>query len=624
MAASDTPTGWWMYQGGAAHGGYVTDTPINSGNAGTLYALHTLQVGGPILSVPAVTDGYAYVGVANAAAAPGNNGGGLFKVNLATGVTEASFVWPVDLSQRDSHGFTGMGCTPAVANGRVYFSAFDGYFYCLHQADLTLAWKTNLRQADVAQNQPVTNDFPPPTNTPPDLAPTFYPPAAGWSSPVVEGNMVYVGMGEGENPQLYGFVYAMAADTGRVQWIFCTDQLVSGQDNQPNQIPAAGVVPGQAPLPGFTPIPGDNQPRGASVWSGIALDSGTLYVTTGNPVNNNPLDGGLDRGFPLPSPDWKDPFLPAGCTQPLGLLDVPLYSYSVLALDAATGTLKGRFTPTQDTSYRPSDGDIDFGGSAAVFTQNGRRVVAVANKNGTLFLLDAGDLSVIKTRQLLPYDVNGQRIPSVDPHPNSTAVEPSIPSNCVSDSTWAENYSGVFGAPAVDTANGLIFVGIGGPNYHAASPGIDYQSTPFMRAVRWDTLEDAWPMEPFTFTPGNNLAPVTVMRYTATGTGPAMYQNPGEASVGSPAVANDVVFVGTHNVSLYGFNAVTGALLWSDDLGMATQGLNGGYGYCMGPAVWQQYVVAGGLVQGRDGGVLKIYTLRPTGGAGTAPAGGGA
>lgn len=623
MAASDTPTGWWMYQGGPAHGGYVTDTPINSGNAGTLVPLHTLQVGGPVLSVPAVTDGYAYVGVANAVAAPGNNGGGLYKINLATGATEASYVWPVDLSQRDSHGFTGMGCTPAVSGGFVYFSAFDGYFYCLNQADLSLAWKTNLRQADAAQNQPVTNDFPPPTPTPPDLAPTFYPPAAGWSSPVVADGLVYVGMGEGENPQLFGFVYCLNAATGKVQWIFCTDQLAENTVNLPNQIPAATV---QGPLPsGFTSVPETSsyaQPRGGSVWSGIAYDDGLLYITTGNPVGPQAAQGEVDHGFPA---SWTFPYTPPGCSAslegPNGIS--PAYTYSVLILNAATGNLVAHYAPTQDTSYRPSDGDIDFGGSAAVFTQNGQRMVAVANKNGTLFLLNAADLSVVKTRQLLPYDVNGQQIPSVDPHPSETndSLVPSIPDNCTSNTNWAENYSGVFGAPAVDTANGLIFVGIGGPNYHGASPGIDYQSTPFMRAVKWDTLEDAWPTEPFTFTPGNNLSPVTVMRYskaavpTQQNSELAMYANPGEASVGSPAIANDVVFVGTHNVALYAFSATDGTLLWSDDLGMPTQGLNGGYGYCMGPAVWQNYVVAGALVQGRDGGVLRIYSLPQSGGS---------
>lgn len=622
MADSNAPTGWWMYQGGPAHGGYVTDTPINSGNASKLQTAFTLQVGGPILSVPAVTDGYAYVGVANAAAAPGNNGGGLFKINLSTGKTEASFIWPIDPAQRDTHGFTGMGCTPAVTGGNVYFSAFDGYFYCLSQSDLSLVWKTNLRQEDAAQNQPVTNDFPPPPpgsglppGAPPADYPTVAPPAAGWSSPVVVNGRVYVGMGEGENPQLFGFVYCLDAATGKVIWIFCTDQLAEGVDNQPNQIPQATVAGGGQPLPGFTAVaetPTYTQPRGGSVWSGIAYSNGNLYISTGNPVGPN-AGQDVDHGFPA---TWSFPYTPPGCSQSLAGPngESPKYTYSILILDATSGNLVAHFAPGQETSYRPSDGDIDFGGSAAVFTQNGNPVVAVANKNGTLFLLSAKDLSVIKTRQLLPYDQNGQCIPSVDPHPDSDSQVPSIPANCVSDTTWAENYSGVFGAPAVDTANGIIFVGMGGPNYHGAGPGIDYQSTPFMRAVKWDTLQDAWPMEPYTFTPGNNLSPVTVMRYAASGAGAAMYQNPGEASIGSPAIANDVVFVGTHNVSLYAFSSTTGQLLWSDDLGMQTLGLNGGYGYCMGAAIWQNYVVAGALVQGRDGGVLKIYTLPQSGG----------
>ena len=618
MAASDTPQGWWMYQGGPAHGGYVTDTLINSGNASTLKTAHTVQLGGPILSVPAVTDGYAYVGVANSAASPGSNGGGLYKVNLATGATEARFEWPIQLYQRDSHGFTGMGCTPAVSGGNVYFMGFDGVLYCRAQADLSFVWQTDLRNQDTAHNQPVTNDFPP-------HDPTSYPPAAGWSSPVVVDGRVYVGIGEGENPHLFGFVFCLDAATGNVIWVFCTDKLTEDPNtpNQPNQIPAA-VVQG-TPIAGFTAIAETGtytQPRGASVWSGIAYDSGMLYITTGNPVNNTPGQGGLDHGFPLPSADWKDPFLPPGCSMPTDtVLSVPSYSYSVLILDAQTGTLKAHFTPTQDTSYRPSDGDIDFGGSAAVFTQNGQQVVAVANKNGTLFLLDATTLKVIKTRQLLPYDTSNQRIPSVDPHPTDGNLAPPTPPNCESDQNWNENYSGAFGAPAVDTQNGLIFVGMGGPNYHAASPGIDYQSTPFMRAVKWDTLEDAWPMEPFTFQ--LPTGPVTVMRYAASGAGAAMYQNPGEACIGSPAIANDVVFVGTHNVSLYAFSATTGQLLWSDDMGMQTLGLNGGYGYCMGPAVWQSYVVAGALVQGRDGGVLRIYQL-PSSTGGTGGTGGGA
>jgi outer membrane protein assembly factor BamB len=89
-----------------------------------------------------------------------------------------------------------------------------------------------------------------------------------------------------------------------------------------------------------------------------------------------------------------------------------------------------------------------------------------------------------------------------------------------------------------------------------------------------------------------------------------MYANAGESGLSSPAVVNDVVFCTTSKVSIYAFKVSDGTLLWNDDLGAQTDGYNGGYGYCLGPAVWRNYVVAGALVFGRDGGVLKIYGLK--------------
>jgi hypothetical protein len=62
-------------------------------------------------------------------------------------------------------------------------------------------------------------------------------------------------------------------------------------------------------------------------------------------------------------------------------------------------------------------------------------------------------------------------------------------------------------------------------------------------------------------------------------------------------------------VSLYAFKVSDGSLLFEDRLGEQTGGFNGGYGYCLGPAVCQDYVVAGALVFGGDGGVLRIYGM---------------
>ena len=46
-----------------------------------------------------------------------------------------------------------------------------------------------------------------------------------------------------------------------------------------------------------------------------------------------------------------------------------------------------------------------------------------------------------------------------------------------------------------------------------------------------------------------------------------------------------------------------------ENFGAQTGGMSGGYGYCMGPAIAGDYVVAGALVQGGNGGVLNIYAL---------------
>ena len=53
----NTPSGWWMHHGDPQHTGYVSDSPINSSNAGKLAVFKELQLGGPVLSTPAVTDG---------------------------------------------------------------------------------------------------------------------------------------------------------------------------------------------------------------------------------------------------------------------------------------------------------------------------------------------------------------------------------------------------------------------------------------------------------------------------------------------------------------------------------------------------------------------------------------
>lgn len=561
-------SGWWMYHGDPQHTGFVSDSPINASNAGKLKVWKELQLGGPVLSTPAVVDGYAYVGIANAQGAVGSNGGAFYKIELATGAIAATFHWDIPASEGDSHGFCGMGSTPAVVShgdqtgGRVYFVAFNAKLYCLDQESFTAVWITDMRYADPVHNQPATNTL--------GMA-AGNPPVAGWSSPVVVGDRIYLGIGEGENPEAYSFVYCLDTATGNVVWLFCTNPLLEGQDNKPNELPSL-VVRGTPP-PGFTVVNSTPVTLGCSVWGGIAYDAGLnrLYCPTGNPVPDGPL--------PCPG-----------------------YSNGVLVLDAAKGDFVGFVQFPPESSYRPSDLDVDVGGAPTLFTnEQGRRLVAVGCKNGGFMTLDAKTLEIVKLRQLLPYlDGKGEQFPKIDPHPPASEqndLNPPVTNEVSNDpQNQGENWTGTYSTPAVHAGLRRLFLGIGGKNYDMASAGIDGTTTPFLRAMDWGTLEDAWPMD-------NGIPP----RYV--NGSPPFYQNPSESGLSIPAVVNDVVLMATTGITLYAFSAEDGKLLWQDNLGSETGGFNGGYGYCMGPAVWKDFVVAGALVYGRDGGILRIYRL---------------
>jgi outer membrane protein assembly factor BamB len=550
-----------MHHGDEAHTGYVSETRINRDTVSRLALLHELVLDGPVLSTPAVVDGCVYVGVANSRKAVGQNGGAFYKIDLATGRIAASFRWDIPAEERDSHGFCGMGCTPAIRDGRVYFSAFNGKLYCLAQADLTLLWVVDLRYADPLHAQPVTNDL---------GAEQGYPPAAGWSSPVVVDGRVFVGIGEGENPFLYGFVYCLDAVTGRVVWIFCTCQFEADRHNRANELPAE-TVRDHAP-PHYTLFHGKPVVTGCSVWGSIAYDHalGRLYCPTGNPVPDSELPS---KG----------------------------YSNGVIALDARTGALAGFAQFPAESSYRVTDIDVDVGGSPTLFDDaHGRRLVGLGCKNGAYMVMDARSLEILSVRQMLPHYNDGSQIPTVDPHGtldeiNNNVMNPVVP-NEVSNRNQGENYCGTYSTGAFHAGLQRLFVGLGGNNYHPLSPGIDTATTPFLRALAVADLRDAWPLDD-----GNPR------RYR--NGRPPFYTWPKESGLALPAIANDVVFMTTSRLALYAFSAADGTLLWQDLLGDETGGVNGGYGYCLGPAIYEDYVVTGSLLLGQKAGSLRIYAL---------------
>ncbi|MDQ3849137.1 MAG: PQQ-binding-like beta-propeller repeat protein [Actinomycetota bacterium] len=544
---------WWMYQHDAGHTGAASGiSNLRATSASRLILQSRIAVDGPVITKPSIVGGKVYVGSGRQSGGPG---GTLHKIDLLSGVVEGRF---------PTHGtafypsFQGIGGSPAIVDGRAYFTGVHGKVYCVDTATMTpnaphppALWETNLKQPDRPHNQPVNN-----------------PGADSWSGPLVVNGRVYVGCGEGESLPTYGFVFCLDARTGNVIWLFCTSKFRSrlrpGNDNEPNRIPASVAI--SNPLPawatgaGFTiqpdPVTGDpetTRATGCSVWSSCAYDRTLNRIYVG--VGNSQYGPGF-TGTELPDKQ---------------------YGSGLLSLDATTGSFRGFFQPDPDDSYWPGDTDVDVPGAPTIFSHGGTRVVAFGSKNGSFFLLDPATMRPLARRQMLPRQ-GGSGVPG----DRGAAIPQVVPTG-----GHGENAYGIMGTPALHSGLGRLFVGIGGYNGMALDQGaeIDPTRTPFLRAVNWNDLHDAWP---------TTTGPDGVTRYATTK--PPMYTTL-EVGLSSPAVVNDIVFVSTNRAGLYAFSAENGVCLWTAPTLPTRQ-------FVLGPAIYGDHVVIGAGPQ------IFIYTLR--------------
>src|SRR5215208_3769319 len=409
---------WWMYQHDVRHTGQASGwSDIRSTNAHTMVQQSRVSLDGPVISKPSVVDGKIYVGTGRWRGRPG---GTLYKIDLATGAVEgrygtagvAFYSW-----------YQGIGGSPAVHDGKIYFTGIHGKVYCVNAATMTGIWETDLSAPDAVRNQPVNQ-----------------PDADSWSGPLVVNGKVYVGGGEGEDPQTYGFIYCLDAKTGDVVWLFCTskftNQLAPGSENRPNVIPASVAV--SDPLPawatgaGFSVEPDAPPARetGSAVWSSCAYDEvlNRIYVGTGNSEYDFTAPG-LEADLP---DEW--------------------YGSGLISLDADSGEFRGFFQPDPEDSYWPGDLDVDVPGAPTIFTRRGQRVLAFGSKNGSFFLLDPDTLSPLTRRQLLPRS-GGSGLPG----DRGAPIPDVVPTGGSGENRW-----GVMGTPALHLGLGRLFVGLGG------------------------------------------------------------------------------------------------------------------------------------------------------------------
>ena len=164
-------------------------------------------------------------------------------------------------------------------------------------------------------------------------------------APIAWNGLVFVGNAGGDLVGVTGHVYALDVNDGHTTWRF-------------------DVVPETGPARATWDLAPNHPASGGAFWSSFTLDeaNGLLYVPAGNPAPD--FDLSLRRGGNL-------------------------YSNSVIALDAMTGSLIAYNQIVKNDSH---DWDVDS--PPALFTtRSGVAIVASANKDGLLTVLDRSRLT---------------------------------------------------------------------------------------------------------------------------------------------------------------------------------------------------------------------------------------
>jgi alcohol dehydrogenase (cytochrome c) len=194
-------------------------------------------------------------------------------------------------------------------------------------------------------------------------------------APVAANGLVYIGNAGGDQTGVTGHVYALDAQDGHVVWKF-------------DVVPEEPAVRATWPNADRYPI------TGGAFWTSFALDveRGVLYVPAGNPAPDFDIEArGGDN----------------------------LYSNSLIALDAKTGELLGY---NQLVKRDEHDWDVN-GPPALAVTRSGKPIVASANKDGLLSVLDRSALAAAPAAGA---DL-GARLPTIFQSPTTTRENVDVP-----------------------------------------------------------------------------------------------------------------------------------------------------------------------------------------------------
>jgi PQQ-dependent dehydrogenase (methanol/ethanol family) len=378
----------------------------------------------------------------------------------------------------------------AVLDGRVFRGSSDGRVRAYDAATGKLMWATQIA------DQPAGETIP--------------------ASPIAWNGMVFIGNAGGDNKGVKGRMYGLDAATGKILWEF---YLVPRSPGDVTRGPEAPGAPGALSAswktaPGF-PV------TGGATWTSYTLDpaSGLLYVPGGNPA-----------------PDFVHDYREGD----------NLFTGSVVILDARTGAYRSHVQLVRRDFH-----DWDVASAPVLYkTKNGRRMMAVAPKNGRLYGIDLGGNRI------------AYQVPVTTVSNESAPLTPQGVRFCPGSQGGAE-----WNGPGYDEAHGAIITGeVDWCTTVHTDPKAAIQSAAL--AQPWSGSKDGFGIQD----PTSRWAGWLTASDAATGARRWQFKAPFPLMSGVTPTAGGLVLVGDMGGNLYAFDSASGAKLWSQNLGGAIGG----------------------------------------------------
>lgn len=323
-------------------------------------------------------------------------------------------------------------------------------------------------------------------------------------APIAYDHKVFIGNAGGDQVGVTGHVYALEAETGRTVWRF-------------------DVVPDTSAVRATWRNPQGKPPSGGGFWTSFTLDTSRrlLFVPAGNPAPD----------FDLAMRPGKN-----------------LYANSVLAIDIDTGQMVAYNQIVQDDFH---DWDVDSP-PALLTTKNGRRLVASANKDGLLTVLD-----------------RDQHLKTVYQRPTTTRLNVTTPLSRTHDVRFCPGIVGgsEWNGASYDPSLNLILVGAvdwcASVRLQATDAPVPAQGTLWFGAeTPVEKISD--PVEQARGRVTAFDADSGAVRWT--------FQTARPVNAAVTPTAGGLVFTADLGGRFYAFDAITGRVLWQYETGQSTGG----------------------------------------------------